>query len=154
ESVRARLVLCGRTAFPDRPTWEAWLAAHDPEEATSRRIHRLQELEALGAELLVTSGDVADRASMSAVRAEALARFGAVHGVFHAAGVAGGGLLQARTPAQAAAVLAPKVAGTLVLAEVFDGLDLMVLFSSLNALTGGIGQADYCSASAFQDSFA
>jgi phthiocerol/phenolphthiocerol synthesis type-I polyketide synthase E len=154
ESVHARLVLCGRSRFPDRQSWEEWLAAHDRDDATSRRIRRLQELEALGAELLVTAGDVADRASMSAVRGEALARFGAVHGVFHAAGVAGGGLLQARTPAQAAAVLAPKVAGTLVLAEAFGGIDLMVLFSSLNALTGGIGQADYCSANAFQDSFA
>ena len=49
-----------------------------------------------------------------------------------------------------------KVAGTLVLKEVCEGLDLdfFVIFSSLVSILGGRGQVDYCAASNFQDVFA
>ncbi len=154
ESVRARLVLVGRRAFPEREHWDEQIARQGTADGAGRTISRLRALEAAGAELLVAAADVTDAAAMEAVRRRAVARFGAVHGVFHAAGVAGGGLLQGRTPEQAAAVLAPKVQGTLVLARVFADAELLVLFSSLNAILGGIGQADYAAANAFLDSFA
>jgi acyl carrier protein len=67
------------------------------------------------------------------------------------------GLMQLKSADQAAAVLAPKVRGTLVLERLFSGeeLDLMVLYSSVSALTGGgPGQVDYCGANAFLDAFA
>ncbi|HEY2738507.1 MAG TPA: KR domain-containing protein, partial [Thermoanaerobaculia bacterium] len=56
----------------------------------------------------------------------------------------------------AAAVLAPKIRGTLLLAELFPprDLDFCVLCSSLAATLGGLGQADYSAANAFQDAFA
>jgi phthiocerol/phenolphthiocerol synthesis type-I polyketide synthase E len=136
ETVQARLVLVGRSAFPDG------------------EIHRLRALEALGSELQVLAADVADPVAMAKVRERVRERFGAVHGVFHAAGVAGGGLLATRTAAAAAAVLAPKVQGTLVLSRLFADAELLVLCSSLAALVGGIGQADYAAANAFLDSFA
>ncbi len=154
ESVRARLVLAGRRVFPPRDAWDGYLAAHGQEDATAAAIRRLHELEALGAEVAVESADVLDAAQMELLRSRIEARFGAVDGVFHAAGVPGGGLLQAREAERAAAVLAPKVQGTLVLARVFAGAELMVLFSSLNAILGGIGQADYAAANAFLDAFA
>ncbi len=160
ETVQARLVLVGRSAFPERERWDEWIASRGEEDAVSRKIRRLRALERRGAELLVVAADVADAAQMAAVRERALARFGAdggsggVDGVFHAAGVAGGGLLATRTAAQAAAVLAPKAQGTLVLARVFADAELLVLFSSLAALVGGIGQADYAAANAFLDGFA
>jgi len=85
-----------------------------------------------------------------------VARFGAVHAVIHAAGVPGGGLIQLRGAAQAAAVLAPKVRGTLLLERLLPAaaLDLYVLCSSLAAVLGGAGQADYCAANAFLDAMA
>ncbi len=48
-------------------------------------------------------------------------------------------------------MLAPKVAGARVLASALGGepLDFLVLFSSINAITGGVGQADYSAANAF-----
>jgi acyl carrier protein len=106
---------------------------------------------------MVAAADVASRAAMERVVAAAEARFGPIHGVFHAAGVAGGGVIALKTPEQAANVLDPKVAGTLVLHEVFSDrppLDIMLLFSSLAAIFGGPGQVDYCAANAFLDSFA
>src|SRR4029077_13192362 len=59
-------------------------------------------------------------------------------------------------PAEARAVLAPKVDGTLVLAELLaaDDLDFLVLCSSLTAFLGGIGQAAYAAANAFLGAFA
>jgi hypothetical protein len=50
----------------------------------------------------------------------------------------------------------PKVAGTRVLERVLadDRPDFMLLCSSLNAVTGGVGQADYCAANAYLDAFA
>ncbi|MBK9945446.1 MAG: amino acid adenylation domain-containing protein [Kouleothrix sp.] len=153
---QARLVLVGRRAPPPRAEWPAWLAAHPADDPISARIELVYALEAHGAEVLALAADVADLAQMRAVVAQAQARFGPLHGVIHAAGVPGGGMIQLRTPAEVAASLAPKARGTLVLdALVRDmPLDFLVLFSSLNALLGGFGQADYCAANLFLDAFA
>jgi acyl carrier protein len=85
-----------------------------------------------------------------------VARFGAVHGVVHAAGLAGGGIVSVKTRQSAAAVLAPKVRGALALDAVFRGrsLDFMVLFSSITSVLAQPGQADYTAANAFLDAFA
>jgi acyl carrier protein len=70
--------------------------------------------------------------------------------------VAGGGILQLKTREAVERVLAPKVRGTMALDEAVAAvpLDFMLLCSSVNALTGGPGQIDYCAANAFLDAFA
>lgn len=155
-SYRAKLVLQGRTPLPDRDQWEAWLERHDAADLTSERIRKVTEIEALGGEVLLITGDVTSAADMRAVVANAVARFGALQGVFHAAGVLDDGVIQLKTAAAAEAVLAPKVAGTLVLDEALRGtaLDFMVLFSSTSAIMGLEGQADYTGANAFLNAFA
>jgi natural product biosynthesis luciferase-like monooxygenase protein len=154
--VQARLALVGRSSFPARERWRRWVASHPEEDETSRRIRRLEELEALGARVEVFSADVSDRAQMLEVAARVREQFGAVNGVVHAAGVAGGGMLQLKTEEQAAAILRPKVEGTRVLGELFAGdeLDFMLLCSSRSSILGGFGQIDYCAANAFLDAFA
>ncbi|MEW5928794.1 MAG: SDR family NAD(P)-dependent oxidoreductase [Gemmatimonadota bacterium] len=153
---RANLVLTGRSALPPRDGWDAWLESHEAAEPTSRRIRAVQALEALGAGVLVAAADVADAAAMRAVVEEARSRWGEFAGVVHAAGVPSGGLMQMRTPRQVADVLAPKVRGTQVLAELFAGprLDFMLLCSSRTAVMGRFGQVDYTAANAFLDAFA
>jgi amino acid adenylation domain-containing protein len=110
-----------------------------------------------GAEVLTLGADVADPEAMRWVVERTIERFGALHGVVHAAGIAGGGVVQLRERAAAAAVLSPKVQGTLALAAAVASLpplDLFVVCSSLAALFGGAGQSDYAAANAVLDSFA
>jgi amino acid adenylation domain-containing protein len=128
-------------------------------DAIRRKLERLLAIEALGGEVLALSADVADPAAMREVLAAAERRFGAVHGVIHAAGVPGGGLLRTRTREAAERVLAPKLRGALILAELFSvpgraELDLFVLCSTVTVLLPQVGQADYVAANAFLDAFA
>jgi acyl transferase domain-containing protein/acyl carrier protein len=155
-AAQARLVLLGRSALPERAAWADWLATHAPSDAVAAKIRQVQQLEEAGAEVLIVGADVADRDQMRAAIAQAQARFGAIHGVIHAAGVPGGGIIQLKTPALAEAIFAPKVRGTSVLDAVLRDaqLDFFVLCSSLSAVTGGYGQVDYCAANCFLDAFA
>lgn len=152
----ARLVLVSRSAWPDRAQWDALLAAQDTPAAQKARIAALRAMEAAGAEVLLCSGDVADEAQMQAVVAMARARFGAVHGVVHAAGALGTGTVFEKTAPGIEAVLRPKLEGTLVLDRVLagSGLDFFMLCSSISTAFGSAGMADYSAANAFQDAFA
>jgi NAD(P)-dependent dehydrogenase (short-subunit alcohol dehydrogenase family)/acyl carrier protein len=113
-------------------------------------------LEVLGAEVMVESVDVTDAAPMAALAARVCARFGAVHGIIHAAGVAGGGLIPLRTDGQVARVMAAKVRGTQVVHSAFAPYrpEFLLLCSSLSAELGGVGQIDYCAANRYLDAFA
>jgi phthiocerol/phenolphthiocerol synthesis type-I polyketide synthase E len=155
-TVKAKLVLISRSELPARQEWETWLAQHHHADATSQRIRGLLEVEAAGGEMLVLRADVADLDDMHQVLAEAKSRFGRIDGVFHVAGVPGGGLIPLKTRASAEQVLRPKVRGTLVLDQVFaeESLDFTMLFSSLSSRLAGTGQIDYTSANAFLDSLA
>jgi len=138
-TVQAKLILVGRSA-----------------PLAIEKVQKLQQLEVLGAEVLVLTADVANTRQMQSVIAQSLERFGEIHGVIHAAGVAGAGMIQLKTPEIAESVFAPKVKGTLVLNDVLKDvkLDFLALCSSLSSILGGFGQADYCAANAFLDSFA
>jgi acyl transferase domain-containing protein len=151
----ARLVLTGRTPLPPREEWER-LAARGEDVAVSRKLRKLLELEAAGADVLALSADVSDLEQMRAVVAAARARFGRIDGVIHAAGVQPGGLMQVKEREALERVLAPKVRGALVLAELFadDEPDFVLLCSSLNAIYGTLGLADHCAANSFLDAFA
>ena len=102
------------------------------------------------------SADVSDPAQMQACLSSARQRFGSIDGVIHAAGTPGGGLIQLGTPEASAQVLAPKVEGTSVLMSLLADAppDFVVLCSSITAILGGPGQADYCGANACLDAFA
>ncbi|SMH62078.1 non-ribosomal peptide synthetase/type I polyketide synthase [Azospirillum agricola] len=137
---RARLILCGRgTPAPDDPRQEI-----------------LREMAGLGAAVTVVAADVTDPGAMAALVARVLAEHGALHGVVHAAGTGGHGAITAKTPEGMARVLAPKLEGTLALADALTGLplDFLALFSSSSAVLGAAGLLDYAAANAFLDAFA
>ncbi|GAA0331140.1 hypothetical protein GCM10009087_46630 [Sphingomonas oligophenolica] len=156
---QARLVLVGRSTFPARPDWPSWLAEHPAEDRTSLQIRRLEGLEALGAEILTASADVADPVAMKRVLDQTDARFGTLHGVFHGAGAVGVETFReiARATAEDSEIqFRAKVHGLLVLDQLLAGrtLDFCVLMSSLSAVLGGLGFAAYSSANLFLDAFA
>ncbi|MBV9787775.1 MAG: SDR family NAD(P)-dependent oxidoreductase, partial [Chloroflexi bacterium] len=155
-SAQAKLVLVGRSSFPERTEWADLLDSLPETDATIRKLRQLQNLEALGAEVLVLSADVTDAEQMRAVVAQTQRRFGALHGVVHAAGIAGGGVIQLKTPELIERVLAPKIQGTLALDAACRDLplDFMLLCSSLTSMVGELGQADYAAANAFLDAYA
>ncbi len=148
-TVAAKLVFLSRSPGPPRAAWEAQLAAR-PHDLSSHKIRRLLQLEAAGSELLVLAADVTDPEQVTQAVAAARTRFGHIHGVFHAAGIAGGGLIQRRTREATRAVFAPKITGVRVLAAALadDPPELWVLFSSLARIVGRLGQVDYCAANA------
>ena len=92
----AKVALLGRTVLPIREHWEDWLSEHGPSNPVSLRIQRAKELAHLGAELLLLSADVADQAAMEKSWATIEQRFGAVHGVIHAAGLPSGARIAAQ----------------------------------------------------------
>jgi acyl transferase domain-containing protein len=156
ESFKARLVLTGRSPVPPSDEWETWLATHGEADATSQRIVQIRGLESRGAEVMYCVADVARLEDMQTVVTQARERFGAIQGLIHSAGVAGGGIIQLKDPEAAARIMAPKVQGTLVLEEVLkdEPLDFRLLCSSTAAVVGGFGQIDYCAANAFLDAYA
>lgn len=137
-TVRAKLVLVGRGAT----------AARTKDKVAALQAHGAQ-VEVVQAD--ITRADDARRAVQAAVT-----RFGALHAVFHAAGTLGDSLMPLKTREDAERVLAPKVRGTINLDAAVDGiaLDAFVLFSSVSAVAGLAGQADYAAANAFLDAFA
>jgi acyl transferase domain-containing protein/thioesterase domain-containing protein/acyl carrier protein len=155
---RAKLVLVGRSAVPERAGWQDWLDEHGLRDRTSRRLAKLLELERLGGEVLAVSADVANLEQMRGVVSGALERFGRIDGVFHAAGILDDDLIQVKTQTAIERVFAPKIQGALVLDELVSdpaiGVDFVALFSSTSALLGAAGQVDYVAANAFLDAFA
>jgi phthiocerol/phenolphthiocerol synthesis type-I polyketide synthase E len=138
KTAKARLVLIGRS----KPTDGQW--------------QRLKMLEQMGGEILTVQADVADEQQMRMALAQALDRFGALHGVIHAAAVPDGGLIDLKTVEAAEAEFSPKVVGALVLDRILREVpvDFVCLCSSLNSLTGGAGQVGYCAANATLDAMA
>jgi acyl transferase domain-containing protein/acyl carrier protein len=155
-SARARLILLTRAPVPPREQWDAWLAQAEMHDTLANALRAARDLEALATGVLVISADVADETQLRAAIAQAEARFGALNGVIHAAEHIDVGPARLKTAESAAAVLAPKLQGTLALARVLQQheLDFLVLCSSLSAVLGGAGQIDACAANAFLDAFA
>ncbi|MBE9913470.1 amino acid adenylation domain-containing protein [Paenibacillus donghaensis] len=112
-----------------------------------------------GGQVHIEVANVTDRKAMERIIHEAAARYGALDGVFHAAGVADiGGMLHQVTREHTESVLAPKVEGTFAIFEAMNGLSMlpafMVVFSSISSSFGAFGQASYAAANAFLDGFA
>ncbi|MFD5410307.1 SDR family NAD(P)-dependent oxidoreductase [Streptomyces nojiriensis] len=81
--------------------------------------------------------------------------FGPLHGVLHLAGTTRDALLIGKSDQQSAAVLGPKVRGTVELdrATAGDPLDFFISFSSMSGAAGSPGQTDYAYANRFLDAF-
>jgi acyl transferase domain-containing protein/SAM-dependent methyltransferase/acyl carrier protein len=119
-------------------------------------IGKLLDMQRAGAEVMVCTADVCDARAMQAVVARAQAEYGGLDGIFHAAASDIRGYIDLQDKSRSLAELQPKVIGTQVLQQCidFNALDFVVLFSSLNAITGGQGNIAYTAANSYLDAFA
>jgi phthiocerol/phenolphthiocerol synthesis type-I polyketide synthase E len=154
-----RLVLAGRSQFPDASTWDDLLQTATADNAVRRAIHRLRSLEQQGNAVTIARADVA---SVDAVRTlvDGIAgRFGQLNGVVHAAGTSGEEAAQAIADMDGAHVerqFAAKVEGAKALAYALRDrpVDFCLLTSSLSVVLGGLGFGAYAAANHFLDTFA
>ncbi|QGZ37636.1 acyl transferase domain-containing protein [Pseudoduganella flava] len=116
----------------------------------------LQALRDGGATVEYRQMDLDDAAAVARVLAEVVAEFGQMNGIVHSAGMTADSFLLNKDAGTAARVLAPKVMGTVNLDQASRAIDLdfLVLFSSLAAALGNLGQGDYAAANGFLDEFA
>ncbi|MEH1931932.1 MAG: SDR family NAD(P)-dependent oxidoreductase [Nostoc sp.] len=156
KTVQAKLILIGRSAFPNRDQWSQWLSDYGVQDSVSRKILKLQELEALGAEVLVVKADVTNREQMEAAITQANNRFGQINGVIHNALEDKKELIAQKTLEIGRIVFTPKIIGTIILDNLFKDaeLDFFVLTSSQASVIGGIGLVEYTAKNAFLDAFA
>jgi acyl transferase domain-containing protein len=152
----AKLVLVGRSAFPDRAEWDRRAATPDD---VGRKVRRLKRLEELGAEVMVCRADAADRGQMERVVGAARERFGPIRGVIHgAANLAADAFAHIHAIDRQAGdgQFRPKAVGLMVLDELLrdNPPDFFFLLSSLSATLGGLGLCAYAAGNHFLDAYA
>lgn len=155
QKTNSNLILTTTKEFPERDKWDS-IEKMQIMGDVREKIEKIREIESLGSNVTVIKADVSNREEMKSAVSSIIAKHGQLNGVIHSAGIAGGGVIQLKTMEMVEKVFKPKVDGTIVLNEVLEGveLDFMILFSSVTAVLGGVGQIDYCSANAFLDAFA
>lgn len=155
KNFQAKLILTGRSDFPQRDEWSQWLIKED---TTSSKIRKLLELESLDAEVMVVQADTANLEQMQQVIAQAETKFGAINGVIHSVATS---LTERMRPieqiteAECDREFQAKVYGLLVLQQVLQNkkLDFCFLISSLASIFGGVGHSAYSASNLFMDAF-
>ncbi|HEX2254139.1 MAG TPA: SDR family oxidoreductase [Thermoanaerobaculia bacterium] len=161
----ARLVLAGRSVPGPEPLtpqeWGARLAAGDGDggggEEAAALVERLRGMERSGGRVLALQADVSDEAAVRRAVAATRERFGALHGVVHAAGRTRTlCTVGETTPETAELHFRPKAHGALALEAALTGErpDFVLLLSSLSAELGGLGYAAHAAAHRYLDAFA
>ncbi len=131
-----RLVFLGRTAL-------------DSGESKAAEIARtLADLHASGIEAMYYTCDVTDPAAVRAILGEVAGRYGRIDGIVHGAGVLRDGLLEQMSPEDFSQVADVKFLGAWNLFSAAEGAGLrfFVGLSSVAAIQGNPGQANYSAA--------
>lgn len=108
-----------------------------------------------GAQLLYIKADIAKAEDVADMVQQTKAEFGSIDGIIHSAGVLRDSYIGSKRSQDMEEVFAPKLNGTLNLDDQTrdEDLDFFVVFSSMAAVGGNIGQSDYAYANYFMDAF-
>jgi len=155
KAYRPKLVLTKKSPFPAKSSWINLVEAPDTSAALRKTITALLEIQDMGAEIDVLIADASDRDQMQTAVGEALAKYGTINGVIHAAGIVRAGMIQAKTRESANSVLAPKVYGSMILFDLLKRVkpDFLVLFSSITSILTPYAECDYSAANCFLDAY-
>jgi NADPH:quinone reductase-like Zn-dependent oxidoreductase/short-subunit dehydrogenase/acyl carrier protein len=131
----------------------ALMSRRGPDVATASTIAALEQK---GLSVAVVQGDVANAASLRGALKQIPKYYPPLRGVVHAAGVLDDGILFDMDLTKLDKAMQPKVRGAWNLhTETLDSpLDFFVLFSSIAAVFGSPGQANYAAGNAFLDGLA
>ncbi|MCR8987468.1 alpha/beta fold hydrolase [Brevibacillus laterosporus] len=123
------------------------------DQKKQQQIYRLMEM---GADVRYIEVDLCIQADTAQAFESIREELGPITGIFHCAGVIQDRLLLHKDSNDLQAVLSPKWKGTWNVdrATEDDELEFFVLFSSVSAIMGNVGQADYACANASMDLFA
>jgi amino acid adenylation domain-containing protein/non-ribosomal peptide synthase protein (TIGR01720 family) len=156
-TANARIALVSRTAVPERQVWDAWIRQYGEEDPASRIIRQIESIEALGGDVLTVQADAADERQMRAAIDATVDRFGALHGVFVAAGAdKTPRAIEETTREHCEAQFRSRADAVRVLDRALGDrrLDFCVLDSSLSTVLGAAGFAAYTAAHLFVDAYA
>ncbi len=136
--VKSKLVLIGRS------------------QLDSTKEEKIRQLRQKGAEVLYLQADISKKTEIVNVFNVIKNKFGFITGIFHNAGVLKDQVIIKKNLLEIQDVFRPKVHGLWYLDEATqdEEMDFFIVFSSLSAITGNLGQADYATANAFMDVFA
>jgi len=117
---------------------------------------KMSAIEFFGAKVDYIQADISTSSGAAKLVREIKSRYGNLNGVVHSAGVLKDGIIAQKKPEQFKGVVAPKVPGTFYLDKAIgeEALDFFVMFSSVAAIVGNPGQADYAYGNSYMDHFA
>lgn len=116
----------------------------------------LDHLKQKGVTVKVAQADVSSPTAIAGVLDDIKTNMPPLRGIIHAAGILDDGVLIQQNWERFSQVMTPKVAGAWNLHQLTQDLplDFFVCFSSISALLGSPGQANYAAANAFVDALA
>jgi acyl transferase domain-containing protein/acyl carrier protein len=160
-SVRARLVLTVNADFPERAAWDAHTAERGETDAVTRQIRHVQELERLGATVLLAKAGSERRGGLRSVVSLAIEQFGGIDGVVYAERTSISDEEMVRTLQElerddCERQFAERAQALYGLEDALQGLepDFLLFISSISSTLGGIGLGAYTAVNLFTDAFA
>ncbi|MCX7920813.1 MAG: type I polyketide synthase [Clostridia bacterium] len=152
---KVNLAFVNRTKLPEKQKWDEILETNEDKKLCGK-LNAIKEIEKAGATVVCCSADVTSAKDMESVVEKLRTEFGRINGVVHSAGLAGEGIIIRKDFEKFKKVMAPKIEGTWLLDKLTgqDKPDFFVMFSSILAIVGVMGQSDYAAANAYMDSFA
>ncbi|ODP28423.1 Polyketide synthase PksL [Paenibacillus nuruki] len=114
---------------------------------------QLELLRSKGSEAIYIQTDISKHEDVENMVHLILAKYSTINGVFHCAGIIQDKLMIQKSLTELHQTLQPKIQGFIHLDQVLSqqSLDFFVVFSSLSAVVGNIGQSDYAVANGYLD---